>query len=151
MKMEDVINQDIKNAMIEKNEEKLNAIRTIKSAIQTEKAKDGKEVSDEGIIKIIQKLVSQRTESAMQYSDGERQDLVLQEEALIKIFKTYLPTQLTEDEINAKIKEFILVTNASSIRDRGKVMALANKEFVQACIEANTKEDLLEIAEKFES
>jgi len=130
MKMEDIINQDIKNAMIEKNEEKLNAIRTIKSAIQNEKAKDGKEVSDEGIIKIIQKLVSQRTESAMQYAEGERQDLVLQEETLIKIFKTYLPTQLTEDEVTIKIKEFILITNASSIRDMGKVMALANKEFV---------------------
>ena len=128
MKMEEIINQDIKNAMIEKNEEKLNAIRTIKSAIQTEKAKDGKEVSDENIIKIIQKLVSQRTESAIQYAEGGRQDLVEQEEILIKIFKTYLPEQLSEEDLGIKAQKYIDIVGATSIRDMGKVMAIANKQ-----------------------
>ena len=130
MKLEEIINQDITKAMMEKAADRLDAIRTIKTAIQVEKAKEGKELSDEDVIKIIQKLVSQRTESATQYAQGGRMDLVDNELLLVSVFKTYLPEQMTEDEITAKVKEFIAETGATSVRDMGKVMGLANKNFV---------------------
>ena len=130
MKLEEIINQDITKAMIEKAVDRLDAIRTIKTAIQVEKAKEGKELSDEDVIKIIQKLVSQRTESATQYAQGGRMDLVDNELLLVTVFKTYLPEQMTENEITAKVKEFITETGATSVRDMGKVMGLANKNFI---------------------
>lgn len=130
MKLEEVINQDIKTAMLQKAEERLNAIRLIKAAIQVEKAKEGKELTDEQVIKIIQKLVSQSTESATQYAMGNRFDLVDKELFNSTVFKMYLPEQLSEEDITSKVKEFIAQVGATSVRDMGKVMGLANKEFL---------------------
>ena len=129
MKMEESINIDIKNAMIEKNEVKLEALRTIKTSIQTEKAKEGTELSDEQVIKLIQTLVSKRTESVTQYTQGGRPDLADHENDLIAIFKLYLPEQLSESEIESKVKEIIATLGATSIKDMGKVMTAANAEF----------------------
>jgi len=129
MKMEENINIDIKNAMIEKNEVKLEALRTIKTSIQTEKAKEGTELSDEQVIKLIQTLVSKRTESVTQYTQGGRPDLADHENDLIAIFKLYLPEQLSESEIESKVKEIIATLGATSIKDMGKVMTAANAEF----------------------
>lgn len=129
--MEQLINSDMKKAMVEKAKERLSAIRSIKAAIQLEKAKHGKEIlTDEEIIKVILRLIRESNESATQYASAGRIDLVDNETFLISVFKTYLPEQLSENEITRKIKEFITETGASSIRDMGKVMALANKNFV---------------------
>lgn len=130
MKLEEVINQDIKTAMLEKAEDRLNAIRLIKAAIQVEKAKEGKDLTDEQVIKIIQKLVSQGTESATQYAAGGRIDLVDQELFNTTVYKTYLPEQLSEDVVLSKVKEIIAQVGATSVRDMGKVMGIANKEFL---------------------
>jgi len=131
MEMEQLINSDMKKAMVEKAKERLSAIRSIKAAIQLEKAKHGKEIlTDEEIIKVILRLIRESNESATQYASAGRIDLVDNETFLISVFKTYLPEQLSENEITRKIKEFITETGASSIRDMGKVMALANKNFV---------------------
>ena len=136
--MEQLINKDIKQAMIEKATERLSAIRSIKAAIQVEKAKEGKEkLTNEEIIKIIQRLVNQSTDSVTQFTNAGRLDLVCHEEFLIDVYKTYLPEQLSEEKIAEKIREFIATTGASSVRDMGKVMALAGKEFVG---KANMKE-----------
>ena len=107
MKLELQIDSDIKKSMLEKSETKLQALRQIKSSIQVEKAKDGKELSDEQVIKIIQKLVSQGTESARQYEEGGRMDLVNQELSLIVIYKIFLPEQMSEEEITEKVKQII--------------------------------------------
>lgn len=128
--IETTLNTDLKNAMVKRDQDLLEAIRTIKTVIQVEKAKEGTDLNDEQIIKIIQKLVSQRTESASQYTSGGRSDLADHEMYLVSVFKTYLPEQMTEAEITAKIKDFIAQTGATSVKDMGKVMAIVNKDFV---------------------
>lgn len=130
MNLELQINNDITQSMISHQNEKLGALRLIKSAIQVEKAKDGKDLNDEQVTKIIQKMVSQSTESALQYKDGGREDLVDNELFLITVYKTYLPEQLSIEEITEKVKEIITELGATSVRDMGKVMASANKLFV---------------------
>lgn len=127
--LENTINVDIKTAMMEKNAMRLEALRTIKTSIQVEKAKDGNELTDEQVIKIIQKLVSQRTESASQYASADRPDLVEHELDLITVFKLYLPEQMSETEISTKVKEIIASVGATSVKDMGKVMSIVNKEF----------------------
>ena len=129
MKLELQIDSDIKKSMLEKSETKLQALRQIKSSIQVEKAKDGKELSDEQVIKIIQKLVSQGTESARQYEEGGRMDLVNQELSLIVIYKIFLPEQMSEEEITEKVKQIITETGSTNVRDMGKVMASVTKSF----------------------
>jgi len=129
MKLELQIDSDIKKSMLEKSEIKLQALRQIKSSIQVEKAKDGKELSDEQVIKIIQKLVSQGTESARQYEEGGRMDLVNQELSLIVVYKTFLPEQMSEEEITEKVKQIITETGSTTVRDMGKVMTSATKVF----------------------
>lgn len=130
MKLEEIINQDIKSAMIQRADERLNAIRLIKAAIQVEKAKEGKDLTDEQVIKIVQKLVSQSSESATQYAAGNRPDLVEKELFNNTVYKTYLPQQLSDEEITSKVKDFIAQVGATSVRDMGKVMGIANKEFL---------------------
>ena len=130
MKLEEIINQDIKKAMMERATERLSAIRLIKSAIQVEKSTDGRDkLTDDEVIKIIQRLSKQSSESAEQYASAGRIDLVDTELLRVTIFKTYLPEQLSENEITEKVKGFITETGATSIKDMGKVMAMANKDF----------------------
>ena len=128
--IENYLKVDLVRALKENDQIFLEALRTIISSIQIEKAIDGKNIDDDQIIKIIQRLVKQRSESISQYTEANRMDLVNHELELIKVFKTYLPTQLSNDEMLTKAKEYIALLNASSIRDMGKVMAHANKELV---------------------
>ena len=74
-------------------------------------------------------MVSQGTESAAQYAEGGRVDLVEHELLLITVYKTYLPEQLSQEEITNKVKEIISETGATSVRDMGKVMGAATKFF----------------------
>ena len=130
MTLEQQIDYDIKRSMLDKAELRLEALRQIKTSISVEKAKDGKDLTTEQTIKIIQKLASQSTESATQYAQGGRIDLVDHEMALITIFKLYLPEQMNEVEVTERAKQIISEVGATSIKDMGKVMGIANKEFV---------------------
>ena len=130
MTLEQQIDYDIKRSMLDKAELRLEALRQIKTSISVEKAKDGKDLTTEQTIKIIQKLVSQSTESATQYAQGGRIDLVDHEMALITIFKLYLPEQMNEIEITERAKQIISEVGATSIKDMGKVMGVATKEFL---------------------
>lgn len=128
--LENTINQDLKKAMVEKASERLSAIRLIKTAIQVEKSKEGKEITDEDILKIIQRLVNQSNDSASQYASAGRMDLIDKELFNVTVYKTYLPEQLSEEEVTEQVKQFIVETGATTVRDMGKVMALANKTFL---------------------
>jgi len=130
MTLEQQIDYDIKRSMLDKAELRLEALRQIKTSISVEKAKDGKDLTTEQTIKIVQKLVSQSTESATQYAQGGRIDLVDHEMALITIFKLYLPEQMNEIEITERAKQIISEVGATSIKDMGKVMGVATKEFL---------------------
>lgn len=130
MSLELKINNDIKAAMLARNAEKLEALRAVKAALLLEKAKEGApdEMGEEAELKILQKLVKQRRESAEIYSQANRQDLAGKELFDASIIETYLPQQLSEEEVTHVIKSIIAQTGASTVKDMGKVMGAASKE-----------------------
>ena len=131
--LEEKIQQDIKAAMLAKDSVALASVRAIKAAILLAKtAEGGKPVDDNEIIKIIQKLVKQRKESAEIYSQQNRPELAENELAEAAVMEKYLPKQLSEAEIEAKVKEIIAQVGATSMADMGKVMGTATKALAGA-------------------
>ena len=130
MELEQQIMIDIKAAMKEKNKEKLEALRSVKSAILLAKTEKGKSsnLDSETEIKLLQKLVKQRKDSAEIYSEQKRIDLAEKEKFEADIISNYLPAQLSESEIENIIRKIIEISGASSMADMGKVMGMANKE-----------------------
>ena len=129
MALEQQIQEDIKVAMKAKDPVATAATRAIKGEILIYKTSEcgSKDVTDGDILKMIQKLVKQRKEAAEQFVAGNRQDLADNELAEAAALEKYLPKQLSPDEVKAKIQEIIAQVGASSIRDMGKVMGVANK------------------------
>ena len=124
------IDQEIKQAMLAKDQVKLRGLRAIKAAIllaKTEKGQ-GEELNEDAEIKILQKLVKQRKESADIYQSQGRDDLRQVEQEEIDVIAHFLPKQLERAEIEAVIAKIISETGASSVKEMGKVMGLANKE-----------------------
>ena len=129
MNIQNLINHDIKQAMLAKDVEKLAALRSVKSAFLLEASKDGRsEISDEIALKIIAKLVKQRKDSAQIYNEQNRQDLEKDELEQLKHLEVYLPKQLSEDEINIIIDTIVDDLGAVSMKDMGRVMSEANKK-----------------------
>jgi uncharacterized protein YqeY len=123
------INTDIKNAMLAKEKEKLEALRAVKAAFMVAKTEKGNsELTEDKEIQIVQKLVKQRLDTAEVYKQNNRPELAEKEEAEAKIIAVYLPKQLSEDEITAEVKAIIEQTGASSMKDMGKVMGMASKK-----------------------
>ncbi len=127
--LETKIQKDIMEAMKAKDAVRLGAVRSIKSAILLAKTSEGgsKELEDADIIKIIQKLAKQRRESADQYVAAGRQELADNELAEEKVLAEYLPKMLSEQEVEAKLKEIIAQVGAVAPSDMGKVMGVATK------------------------
>ena len=109
---------------------KLEALRAIKSAVMLEQTSAGGSdtLSDEQEIKLVQKLVKQRKDSAQIFRDQNRPDLAEPEEAQAEVIAQFLPEQLSEEEINAIIQAIIEKTGAEGMKDMGKVMGMASKE-----------------------
>ena len=128
--MEKRIQADMVSAMKEKNAVKLASLRAIKAAIMLAKTAEGStgEVSDQEIVKIIQKLVKQRKESAQQYTDAGRPELSANELAEVAEMEVYLPKQLSEEEVKAELSKIIAEVGASKPSDMGKVMGVATKK-----------------------
>ena len=121
------INDDIKKAMIAKEKEKLEALRAVKAAFLLAKTETAdSDLSEEKEIQIVQKLVKQRRDAAEIYKQQNRQDLYGPETFQADVISTYLPAQLSEEEIKVIVSEIIEDQNASSMKDMGKVMAAAN-------------------------
>lgn len=116
-------------AMKAKETVRLASIRAIKAAIMLAKTAEGStgEIDDAGIVKIIQKLVKQRKESAQQYNDAGRPELAENELAEAACMEVYLPKQLSEAEVEARLAEIIAEVGASQPSDMGKVMGVATK------------------------
>ena len=126
--LEEKIQQDIKAAMLAKDSVALASVRAIKAAILLAKtAENGKPVDDAEIVKIIQKLVKQRKESADIYSQQNRPELAENELAEAAVLEKYLPKQLSEAEVEEALKGIIAQVGASSMADMGKVMGVATK------------------------
>lgn len=114
--------------MLAKDSVALASVRGIKAAILLAKTSEGaKELDDAAIVKIIQKLVKQRKESAEIYSQQNRPELAQNELAEAAVMEKYLPRQLSEAEIEEKVKEIMAQVGATSIADMGKVMGVAAK------------------------
>ncbi len=130
MELEKLINEDIKNAMLARDPEKLEALRAIKAALLLEKTKEGTtgEIPESVELSLLQKLVKQRRESADIYAAANREDLAVKERFEASIIEKYLPQQMGEDELTQVIRKIISETQATSIKDMGKVMAAASKE-----------------------
>ena len=129
MSIQELINNDIKKAMLAREVDKLAALRSVKSAFLLEASKDGRrEVSDEVVLRIITKLVKQRRDSAQIYKEQNRKDLENDELEQLKHLEFYLPEQLSEDEVRLIIDKIIHDSEASSISDMGRVMGVATKE-----------------------
>ncbi|MBN2639573.1 MAG: GatB/YqeY domain-containing protein [Bacteroidales bacterium] len=132
MSLEQIINQDIKEAMLAKDRRKLEALRAIKAALLLEKTSGGdtstSEIPESVEMKLLQKLVKQRKDSAALYHQQNRADLAEEEEFQSAIIEKYLPEQLSEEEIEAAVKQVIEETGASGMKDMGRVMGMASKK-----------------------
>ena len=128
MSLEQQIQQDIKAAMLAKEKTRLESLRAIKAAILLAKTADGSEsIADEAVVKIIQKLVKQRKETAEIYKQQNREELAAQELAEAAAMEVYLPKQLSEEELEAELKKIIAQVGATGPQDMGKVMGTATK------------------------
>lgn len=132
MSILDRINEDIKKAMLAKEKEKLEALRAVKAAFLLAKTEAGasEELAYEKELQIIQKLIKQRKDAAEIYKQQNRMDLYEPEEFQAEIISQYLPAQLSEEELRLEISKIIQETGASSIKDMGKVMGIANSKLV---------------------
>jgi uncharacterized protein YqeY len=131
--MEERIQRDIMVAMKEKNDVKLASLRAVKTAIMQTKTspsfkcdRDGV-LPDSDVLKIMQKLVKEREDAAKIYADANRPELAEKEMTEANIIKTYLPKQLSIDEVTVIVKEVIAEVGASTMKDMGKVIGLVNQ------------------------
>ncbi|HOY48174.1 MAG TPA: GatB/YqeY domain-containing protein [Flavobacteriales bacterium] len=129
MSLEEKINADIKSAMLAKEKEKLEALRAVKSAVLLAKTeKVGAELSDDVEIKLLQKLVKQRRESALIYVQQNRPELADAETFQADIIEKYLPAQLSPEEVRVVLQEIAAELGAVSVKDMGKVMGAATQK-----------------------
>lgn len=128
MSLRETINQDVKNAMKAKETKKRDALRLLTSAFKQIEVDERRELSDDDIIKIIQKQVKSRNDAASQFKDAGRDDLLQIELDEIAIYEPYLPAQLSDDELASAIKEVIAKVGATTMKDMGKVMGMASKQ-----------------------
>ena len=126
------LSEEIKNAMREKDSLKLESLRAIKSALTLAQTSSGADdnLNDEASIKLLQRLVKQRKESALIYKEQGRNDLADPEEAQAKVIASFLPEQLSEEEVIKIVLEVISQTGAEGIKDMGKVMGITSKKLV---------------------
>ncbi|RLD64089.1 MAG: GatB/YqeY domain-containing protein [Bacteroidetes bacterium] len=129
MNLFEQITADIKKAMLNKDKAMLEALRAVKSALLIEKTKGASsELTKEEEIKILQRLVKQRRESAEIYKNQNRKELYDAEVYQADAIQLYLPKQLSDEELTKEIAEIIASVGASSMKDMGKVMGIAGKK-----------------------
>ncbi|PXX96808.1 glutamyl-tRNA amidotransferase [Marinifilum breve] len=129
MSLLEQINADMKSAMKAKEKDKLQAIRSAKTAFTLEMTKTGaSEIEDSAAVKIIQKLVKQRKDAADTYKSGGREDLAEKELLEMGFLEVYLPAQMSDEELTTAVQKIIADTGASSMKEMGKVMGMATKQ-----------------------
>ena len=128
MSLREIINTDVKNAMKAKETKKRDALRLLTSAFKQIEVDERKELSDADVIKIIQTQVKRRNDSATQYKEANREDLMQIELDEITFYMPYLPAQMSDEELNSAVNTIIKKIGATTIKDMGKVMGMASKE-----------------------
>ena len=142
--MFDRIKNDMIKAMKEKDKFKLSVIRMIKASIDKERIDKKIEITDEVVIDVLAKELKTREESKLEFSKAGRTDLVEDLDKEIEIIKEYLPEPLTDEEIDKIITEAFKETEASSIKDMGKVMKIVTPKVKGRC-------DMKEVSSKIKA
>ena len=120
------IKQDLKQAMLDKNDLERDTIRMFLAEVQRYEIDSKEEADDAKALQIINKMIKQRNDSISQFKSGGRDDLAAKEEKEVQILSKYKPEQLSEEEVINKVKEAIESSGASSMQDMGKVMGVLN-------------------------
>jgi hypothetical protein len=130
MSLEATINEQLKKAMLAKDEKGLRALRAIKSAILLAKTAEGAaaEISEDAEIKMLQKLVKQRKDSIEIFEQQNRADLALKEKEEVEVIEKFLPQQLSAEEIKQVVASIIQEAGATDISVLGKIMGIASKQ-----------------------
>jgi uncharacterized protein YqeY len=124
MSLKERITEDMKAAMRSGEKERLGVIRLITSAIKQREVDERIVLDDTQVLSVLEKMIKQRKESVAQFQAGNRQDLVDKENSEITLLQGYMPSQLSDAELDSLIGEAVTATGASSIKDMGKVMAI---------------------------
>jgi uncharacterized protein len=124
MSLKERITEDMKAAMRSGEKERLGVIRLITSAIKQREVDERIVLDDTQVLSVLEKMIKQRKESVAQFQAGNRQDLVDKENSEITLLQGYMPSQLSDAELDSLIGEAVAATGASSIKDMGKVMAI---------------------------
>ncbi len=122
MSLKDTLTADMKTAMKAGDKDRLAVVRLILADIKRVEVDSRQELDDAGLLGVIEKAVKQRRDSIEQFTKGGREDLAAKEQAELEVIETYLPEQLSAEELDALVDEVIAATGAESIRDMGKVM-----------------------------
>jgi uncharacterized protein YqeY len=118
------ITDDMKAAMRAGEKERLGVIRMITAAIKQREVDERVMLDDTQVLSVLEKMIKQRKESLVQFQAGNRQDLVDKESAEITLLQAYLPTRLSDAEVDALIADAVAAAGAASIKDMGKVMGI---------------------------
>jgi uncharacterized protein YqeY len=122
MSLKNQITEDMKSAMKAGDKDRLKTVRLIMAAIKQVEVDQRVELDDAGVLSVLDKMVKQRRDSVEQFEKGKRDDLAAIEKAEIDVLATYLPEQLSAEELAALVDDVIAATGAESMRDMGKVM-----------------------------
>lgn len=123
MSLKAQVSEDMKTAMRAKDSVRLGAIRLLQAAIKQREVDERIELDDSNVIAVIEKMLKQRRDSIAAYESANRHDLADVEKFEVTVLQTYLPQQLTEDEIKAILEKVVVESGAAGIKDMGKVMA----------------------------
>ena len=129
MSLKEKLNEDLKQAMRDKEVVKRDSIRAINTMIKQIEVDERRVLDDAEVIKLVQRGIKQREEAISQYSAAGRDDLVQKEQEQVDVFMLYLPKQLSDEELEAGMRDVIQEVKAESIKDMGKVMGAASKKF----------------------
>jgi uncharacterized protein YqeY len=122
------ITEDMKAAMRASEKERLSTIRMVQAAIKQREVDERILLDDTQVIAVLEKMVKQRKESIVQFEQGGRQDLADKEKAEIVLLQAYLPSPLSDADVDALIKDAIATTGATSVKDMGKVMGVVKSK-----------------------
>ena len=122
MSLENQIKSDMKDALKTGQKEKLNTLRSVFSQIKDEWIKKREDLTDSEVIGVLMRAVKSRKDSVEMYKKGNREDLVKKEQDELELIQTYLPEQMSEDDIKKEIASIVESVGASDIKDIGKVM-----------------------------
>jgi uncharacterized protein YqeY len=124
MSLKDRIQQDMQAALRAGDKPRLSVLRMALAGIKQREVDTRRPLDDAGVLHVIERMIKQGRDSASQYREGARQDLVDKEESEIAVLETYLPKPLTDSELDALIGEAVEAAGATSPKDMGKVMAV---------------------------